>query len=350
MPYSNLLRPLITIAGIAILCGCPVENPPATQPESPSQFALSGHTMGTTYSVKLADPPAGKTQEGLQVEIERILDAVDSDMSTYRDDSLLSRFNRHEGTDWFSISQDLARVVSESRRVSELSDGAFDVTVLPLVNLWHFGPTADAVEVPASEAIDRVRLQVGYRKLEVRLSPPALRKQRADLAVDLSAIAKGFAVDQVAELLEALGADAYLVEIGGETRTRGNKPDGSPWRIGIEAPEAHQRSLRKVVLLGDHAMATSGDYRNFFERDGQRYSHTIDPRTGRPITHRLASASVVADTCATADAMATAILVLGPDAGFQLAVDEGLAALLIIRDNGGFTERPTPRFRELFEP
>ena len=198
--------------------------------------------------------------------------------------------------------------------------------------------------MPTDDQIAAAQADVGWQSLEVRLQPPALRKGKPGVHVDLSAIAKGFAVDEISRLCASHGIADYMVEIGGEVRTRGRKRDGTEWRIGVEAPVAGVRALQTVVEVGDAALATSGDYRNFFEADGRRYSHEIDPRTGRPITHELTSASVLAEDCMRADAWATALMVLGPDDAYQVAVEERLEVLLLIRTPTGLEERTTPGF------
>lgn len=308
---------------------------------------ITGRTMGTTYSVKLAGLPAGLTPAALQAGIEARLERVNAVMSTYRADSDLSRFNASRSTAWFPTSAELVDLVTRARAISAMSQGAFDVTVGPLVNLWGFGPDAQAFAPPDARAIEEALRRVGYEKLAVRAAPPALRKARPDLYVDLSAIAKGDGVDKVAELLDQRGVGAYLVEIGGELRAKGVKPDGRPWRVAIERPDAATRAVYRVVPLRDAAMATSGDYRNFYEHEGRLYSHTIDPATGRPVDHRLASVTVVTPDCATADGLATALMVLGPERGYGLAESRDIAALLVSRVDGGYAHRSTPAFDRL---
>jgi thiamine biosynthesis lipoprotein len=234
--------------------------------------------------------------------------------------------------------------------VSRLSNGAFDVTVGPLVNLWGFGPDPVQLKPPADAAIDAALERVGYDRLHVDCSRPAIRKDTPDVYVDLSACAKGFAVDRATELLDARGIRHYLVEIGGELRMRGLNADGEAWSVAIETPADAGRTVGRIVTLTDKAMATSGDYRNFFEYRGERYSHTIDPRTGRPTTHNLAAVTVVGDSTVLADAMATALLVLGPRAGLELAVREGIPAYFQVRTEGGFSEASTPAFAALKGP
>lgn len=309
---------------------------------------LSGPTMGTSYTVKVNELPDGLSREQLQDEIDRALETVNDQMSTYRPESELSRFNRYDGEDWFEVSPATAGVVAEAQRISEMTGGAFDATVGPLVDLWHFGPENGEKTIPAEAEIAEAKSRVGYRQIEVRPSPPALRKAVPDVQIDLSAIAKGFGVDRLCRLLEERGIADYLVEIGGEIRTRGIRPDGQPWTVGIEAPVEGQRELHKAVALGDRAMATSGGYRNFFVVDGRRYSHTIDPRTGRPVEHTLASVSVVAEDCMFADGAATALLVLGPEDGYNWAERRDLPVLMIVRAaDGTLTEKATAAFEEL---
>jgi thiamine biosynthesis lipoprotein len=305
---------------------------------------LRGATMGTTYSVVLSSPPARLDPAALQQRIDALLEEVNGLMSTYRPDSELSRFNALASTDWMPVSPELVRVVSAADAISRASGGRFDITVGPLVNLWGFGPQVDADRLPSQAEIDTARSRIGYRKLERRDDPPALRKRDPGLYVDLSAIAKGYGVDRVAELLEAEGVENYLVEIGGELRGRGRSGRGDPWRIAIERPESAGRSVFRVVELHATGMATSGDYRNFFEIDGKRYSHSIDPVTGRPVAHALASVTVLADSTMLADGWATALLVSGPERGMALAEAEGLAALLIVRDGDGYRAIATAAF------
>ncbi|NOY29062.1 MAG: FAD:protein FMN transferase [Planctomycetes bacterium] len=303
--------------------------------------------MGTRYSVRVVADRVSFDLTAVQKKVGRRLGEINRQMSTYDAKSELSRFNHYEGKDWFAVSDDTARVVEFALQVAADSGGAFDPTVGPAVNLWGFGPEKDRELPPAEAELAEALARVGYAKLMVRRDPPALRKSQPDLAVDLSAIAKGFAVDEISKLLEELGFANSMVEIGGEVRTRGNKAEGSPWRIGVEKPDSGGRSLQKVYPLNDRALATSGDYRNFFERDGVRYSHTIDPATARPVQHKLATVSVLADSCMKADALATALLVMGDAAGYDWCVEHKVAALFLIREDASIVERTTPRFEEL---
>jgi thiamine biosynthesis lipoprotein len=309
----------------------------------PTILTLSGATMGTTYSVKIFDPP--EFDDDIQFDIDAELRSVNDQMSTYLQTSEISRFNQSESTDWFDVSPDFARVVDFAQSVSKKTDGAFDITISPLVNAWNFGPSERTNKIPAAETIEKLRESVGYEQLSVRLDPPALKKSRADLTIDLSAIAKGHGVDRLVDLLGGRGAQNVFIEIGGEVRVAGDKA-GQWWKVGIQVPDSDQTEVMIAHSLNtgsgnDQSMATSGDYRNFFEVDGSRYSHTIDPRTGRPVNHDLASVSVVTKGCMQADAWATAINVLGADDGLAIAKQENLDVLLVRRDGDSYEKLAT---------
>ncbi len=329
------------------------------------EVAFRGPTMGTRYSVilNLAEVPEARREaaelDAVLAEIEAELSAVNLEMSTYLEHSELSRFNAGPAGVDVPASAHLLEVVGMAREVTARSGGAFDITVGPLVDAWGFGPPGppgqgggEAVhsEPPAAE-LEILRARVGDDKLSIDLEAGTLRKSVPGLRVDLSAIAKGHGCDRVADVLEARGFDAYMVEIGGEIRVRGSNPDGESWRVGIERPSADAqgaRALHSILPITDAAMATSGDYRNYWEKDGVRYSHTVDPRTGRPIAHTLASVTVVhPDSAALADAWATALNVLGPDEGLALATREGLAAYFLVRTPDGYETRSTPTFEAL---
>lgn len=343
-PVRRLSARLCLLVTVAFLstAGCEQKTVHSSGP-----IAISGETMGTLYNIKIAELPRGMTREELASKIEAALDRINDQMSTYRSESEISRFNRLEAEHWFEVSPETAQVVQEALLVSEVSGGAFDITVGPLVNLWSFGPESRDRTVPTDQEIRSAMTRVGYRKLQVRISPPALRKLKGDIRIDLAAIAKGFGVDQIAELLGRTGISGYIVEIGGEIRAHGSKPGGSSWRVGIETPTEGRFGIQEVLSLDNRALATSGDYRNFFKAGGKRYSHTIDPRTGRPVEHDLASVTVIADNCMLADAWATALMVLGPEKGYHLAQDRGLAVLFQIRSGEGFVRRATPAFNDL---
>ena len=326
---------------LALLLAAILLNACRANPEPHAQTELTGHTMGTTYSVKLVNAPADLDRTALQRDIQTLLVAINRQMSTYDPESELSRFNRHPTTDWFPVSPAVIRVVEEAKRTSRLSDGTFDITVGPLVDLWGFGPGETSDAVPDDRRIEQVRSRVGHEKLQIRNNPPALRKTVSGLRVDLSAIAKGYAVDEISRLLSRRGLARHLVEIGGELRAKGHNADARPWRIGVERPGPGFNIVHAAIDLDNRGLATSGDYRNFFERDGRRYSHTLDPAGGKPVTHALASVTVVAKSCMRADALATALLAAGPERGYRLAEREGVAALFIERTDQGFTDRAT---------
>ncbi len=313
------------------------------------QLSLAGFTMGTSYNVKVPNLPASLARKQVEIEIQALLETVDQRLSTYLEFSELSRFNRNPSIDWVDVSSMLYDVVAESLDVSRLSGGAFDVTIGPLVNLWGFGPDQRSQEIPIGTEITEKLEQTGYRFIDMRQTPPAIKKSRPDIYIDLSAIAKGYGVDQVAEYLGSLGIDNYMVEIGGEIRVKGYKKQGGKWMIGIEKPTPEFRAVQQIIAVTDTAVATSGDYRNYYELKGERFSHTIDPRSGYPITHRLASVTILDGTAMHADAMATALLVLGSVEGFELAQRENLAALFIVKSDDGFFEKPTAEFSKRFK-
>ena len=322
---------------------------PTVEPAGLHEFL--GETMGTTFTVKVVVPAARWAQVAERVEpaIQAELDLVNARMSTWRADSELSQFNQSAETAPTTMSPETLEVFRIAQEVSAASGGAFDVTVGPLVNAWGFGPDGQTLEGPSDAELVALRARVGYQALDIDRAASTLRKARPDVYCDLSAVAKGYGVDRVAQALEGLGIDNYMVEIGGEIRTRGAK-DGRGWHLAIEKPVMTHRETQKVLAIppGGLALATSGDYRNYLEVDGVRLSHTIDPRTGRPIAHALASVSVIHAECAYADAYATALMVLGPEDGYHLALDLDLAALFIIRDAPGqFTEKATSAFERL---
>lgn len=297
--------------------------------------SCDGETMGVAYSVRLG-PGSGK--DGLDADIAGILARLDETLSTWKTNSEACRFSAHRGTNWFPVSVDTARLTAMALEISAWTDGAFDVTVDPLVRLWGFGPERTGDRIPAETEIEAARRHVGFRGLRVRSEPPSLRKDDPYLSVDFSGIAKGFAADAVADRLEARGVTNFLVAIGGELRSRGT------WRIGIEKPDGDGRDVLRTFPLRDAAVSTAGDYRNYFERHGQRHGHGIDPRTGRPRTNAVASVTVIRPDATTADALATALAVMGPDAGMPFAIRHRLPCLFVLRGAGGLVERASPDF------
>ena len=302
-------------------------------------FKFSGQTMGTRYNITVLENSEVDTQrEDVKQAVERQLQLINQQMSTYQQDSELSRLNASPVNQWLSVSPDLFTVLMLSLELGWLSNGAFDITVGPLVALWGFGPTVKMGldTVPAADKIAMLKRLIGFENIEFNLVSHEIRK-RQGVAMDLSGIAKGYAVDKVAELLAYAGYTDFMVEIGGELRLQGNNPRGTAWRIAIEQPDdSLVGQVQQAISVSGVGMATSGDYRNYFEYDGRRYSHTIDPNTGYPVTHKLASVTVVADSSAYADGLATAISVLGADKGLQLAQQQNLAIYMIIKTEQGF--------------
>ncbi len=334
---------------VASVAAC-VQSAPG--PDGPADLLVEvfdGSTMGTTYTVRVVSveawDEARREQTGFR--IQTALDDVESAMSHYRPASEVSRFNEIQSTDPFPLSSPTFQVVRAALELAELTDGALDITVGPLVNAWGFGPIEPDVLPPDAAHLLRLRGRVGFRKLELDDATSTVRKTDPKLEWDLSSVAKGYGVDRVAEALMEEGSTRFMVEVGGEIVASGLNHLHQPWRIGIERP-ADGGGIQRVIPLSDRALATSGDYRNVREVEGRLVSHTIDPRTGRPVDHRLASVSVIADTCLMADGMATALQVLGPDDGYDLAIERGWAALFLIRDDGGaITARATPAFDQL---
>lgn len=325
---------LFTLVALLLLSGCE---------KSVELVHLSGPTMGTTYNIKYTQQVGIPSSSVLQVEIDRLLEEVNDQMSTYRESSELSRFNRYSGNDPFSVSEQTAIVVQEAIRLNELTLGALDVTVGPLVNLWGFGPEARRDVVPSEEALAQRKAKTGIVHLSVE--GHTLRKDIPDLYVDLSTIAKGWGVDVIANYIESQGVENYMVEIGGEIRLKGLNREGVPWRIAIEKPATEERTVQEIIEPGEMAIATSGDYRNYFERDGVRYSHIIDPKTGYPINNYVVSVTVFDKSSMTADGLATGLMVLGEEKGMAIAELNQIPVLMIVKTEDGFKERVSSAFK-----
>lgn len=300
--------------------------------------------MGTVFSVKLVALADGLSAEVLAEQIRTRLNRIEQTMSTYIKQSELSLFNASRSTDWYDVSAELCVAIERTLEISRATDGAFDVTVGPLVNMWGFGPD-DVVAVPPDQAELHAALSyVGFSNLATRCSTPALRKTTQDIYVDLSGWAKGYAVDQLTVLLDENSVTNYLIEIGGEVSARGLNAKRQKWAVAIERPIAGVRRPQTILYLANYAVATSGDYRNFFEYQGLRFSHAIDARVGKPVSHNLTAVTVVDKSAAYADAMATALLVLGPEAGPELAEKLGIAGLFLTRNNDEISELTTSVF------
>jgi thiamine biosynthesis lipoprotein len=314
---------------------------------------ISGPTMGTEYHISWVS----KTHDNVALELEKKtlkqqvdqrLIGINKSMSTYDSQSELSLINHNFNPQWQNISVGLYRVLVMAKQVNEQSDKAFDITVGPLVNLWGFGPDKTNDQIPELSEINRLLAKVGSDAISLRAQEGVFQLRLATPRyLDLSAIAKGYAVDELGNLLQEQGVDSYLVEVGGEIIAKGFKPENKHWRIAIEAPNDDGRSVQVVIPLSDMGLATSGDYRNFFEQDGERFSHTIDGRTGYPVKHNLASVSVLHESVALADAWATALTVLGAEKGLEMAETYDLAAYFIIRTHNGYQQLSSHQFEKL---
>lgn len=333
---------LVLLASFLFLClllaGC-------QEPQLRDQLQLQGSTMGTSYHITLVASEGAQLDvvaEEVQADIDELLRQINQSMSTYILDSELMVFNRSPVGKWQGLTAPLFEVLQISQNISAKSDGAFDITVGPLVDLWGFGPMGEPKLMPEESDIAQARKNMGFEHLE--LDEPDRARKLIDIRLDLSAVAKGYGVDALSRYLESRGFKHFLVEIGGELRVKGMSPRGDHWRLAIEQPSLLHSGGRKTVELTDIAMATSGDYRNYYERDGQRFSHTINPVTGRPIVHNLVSVTVLADSAAKADAWATALNVMGPVRALELAEREQLPVYLIVKDGDGFSDRHSKAF------
>lgn len=333
---AAVLKPVSVAALAAALTGCLFSDTVET---------FGGPTMGSTYSVKYVRGSGMPDAEQVQPEVERILADIDRQMSTYRSDSDIERFNEAPGGTCMAMPEPVLTLVRAGDRLSQLSEGSFDLTLEPLLNLWGFGPKARAEKVPSAEELAAVREQFGYQHLSIQ--GDQLCKD-APVQVDFNSIAAGYAVDRITERLQSLGLTSYLVEATGELKAVGKKPDGSPWRIAIEAPQSGERVAQKILALDGYGVSSSGDYRNYFEENGRRYSHTLDPQTGAPISHKLAAVTVVHAETLQADGLSTLLMVLGPERGYAFAEREGIAAFFVTREGDGFVTRSTSAFDALF--
>ena len=316
----------------------------ACQP-APTQARIQGSTMGTYYAVTLSDPfPGG--QDALQQEVETLLARLNQEISTYDPASLISRFNQGTGQPPQVIPATMAKIVQQGMDAGRLTLGALDVTVGPLVNLWGFGPDKRPTQRPGAEQIAQARERVGIDKLT--LTPQGdhflLGKAIPGLYLDLSTLGEGAASDEIAGLLERRGVHNYLIEVAGAVRSKGRNAKGNPWRVAIVEPSDRPGAIEDVVTPNGMAVSTAGSYRNYYELDGKRYSHIIDPATGEPVTHRLVSASVITPTALEADALDTALMVMGPERAMTFAKEHRLAVYLIEKTDQGFVARHTPEF------
>ncbi|WP_372239812.1 FAD:protein FMN transferase [Pseudomonas sp. SCB32] len=307
---------------------------------------FGGPTMGSSYTVQYV--PTGQSPDAakLKAEVESILTGLDEQFSTYRDDSVVSRFNALPAGACMAMPADMLKLWRYGEELAQQSDGAFDLTVEPLMNLWGFGPQSRKEQVPDAAALELARARVGHQYLSQ--GGESLCKS-VDVQLDFDSIVAGYAVDKVSERLAEQGLKDFLVEITGELKAVGHKPDGTPWRIALEVPNGErERQVERSVALDGFGLSTSGDYRNYFEEGGQRYSHTFDARSGRPVRHALAAVTVADAQVLHADGLSTLLMVLGPEEGYTFAERHGLAAFFIVRQGDGFVTRVTPRFEALF--
>ena len=347
MPSRTVLPPALILClmiPLMLLGGCSDSGETETRDARVTQ--LEGRIFGTFYQVSVPGELSDSRSESLHEAVRKVLEEVDEGMSTYRDDSDLMRLNDSAPGKWVDLPEGVINVLQAADELSQRTGGAFDATIGGLVNLWSFGPEAQPTEVPPDATIEARLEQVGHANLEI--DPDANRARRmTDLFVDLSAIAKGEAVDRISALLAERGHDNHLVNIGGDLLASGRKAEHTPWRIGIEVPRSGPQRPRHILPLEDMALATSGDYRNYFEVDGQRYSHTIDPRNGRPVTHSLASVSVFHPSNRRADALATAFMVMGVDETLDYARTHDVAVLIIEHRDDRFQTRVSPALEQM---
>lgn len=334
MPGNERSRWGALCAVLALLSGCGGDR----------LQSLSGPTMGSTWSVQYVQHANGPAASLVQAEVEGILSEVDRQMSTYRSDSDIERFNGLPANSCQPMPEPVLQLVRVGEQLSRDSDGAFDLTVEPLLDLWGFGPQGREEKVPSASALAEVRQRVGHGHL--RIEGRELCKD-APVEVDFNSIAAGYAVDRMAARLAQLGIDSFLAEATGELKAVGRKPDGTPWRIALEEPRDDQQVAQRVIAVDGYGVSTSGDYRNYFEQDGQRYSHTFDARLGRPITHRLASVTVIHPSALMADGLSTLLLILGPEAGWEYAEKHAIAGFFVMRADTGFVTRSNPAFDAL---
>ena len=320
----------------------------ATTPATPASTAtvLDGKTMGTFWRVSVIGVDEAKAQ-ALRAKVQAQLDADDRLLSTWKNDSALMRFNHATDTRPWPVSEAMADIVTLSLRIGAKTHGAMDITVGPLVNLWGFGPDKQPVATPDAQAIAAAKARTGLQHLQVinQSGRQFLQKDIPDLFVDLSTVGEGYAADHLARLMEQEGISRYLVSVGGALVSRGMNGEGKPWRVAIQKPTDRENAVQAIVDINGHGISTSGSYRNYYELDGKRISHVIDPQTGQPITHKLVSVTVIAPTALEADGWDTGLMVLGPEKAQQVVREEGLAVYMIVKEGEGFKTWMSPQFR-----
>ncbi|MFO7665499.1 MAG: FAD:protein FMN transferase [Desulfobacterales bacterium] len=344
MQYS--LKTVAAVILFLIFTGCNLKK----------ETLIKGETMGTTYHIKVVTL-FYKDTEGLKGEIEKRLKDINKSMSTFSRESEITRFNKFDSEEKFAVSADFLQVMKIARRIFELSEGAWDGTVYPLVELWGFGSKEKKDSVPDKKEIEKILINIGFDKIEISEGGYIVKKNPY-LSLDLASIAKGYGVDVIADVIRKKGIDNFLVEIGGEVYASGLRKDCGYWRVGINRPDrdALFDEVYKTILLKNKGLATSGDYRNYFEKDNAVYTHVLDPKTGYPVTNGVVSVSVIADNCTIADGLATAIMVMGHKKGIELADKiPGIECLIVVKEKDGkFADYSSKGFvnnqNKLFEP
>lgn len=332
------------LGACVLLSGCDSATSPA--PQKSAATVLDGKTMGTFWRVSIINVDEAKAK-ALRQKIEAQLDADDRLLSTWKDDSALMRFNHSPGTEPWPVSEAMADIVTGALRIGAKTHGAMDITVGPLVNLWGFGPDKQPVKTPDPQQIAAAKARTGLQHLTVinRADRQYLQKDIADLFVDLSTVGEGYAADHLARLMEHEGISRYLVSVGGALVSRGMNADGQPWRVAIQKPTDRENAVQAIVDINGHGISTSGSYRNYYELDGKRISHVIDPQTGRPIDHKLVSVTVIAPTALEADGWDTGLMVLGTEKAQEVVKEQGLAVYMIVKEGEGFKTWMSPQFR-----
>ena len=336
------LKISIILSPIAFLCSC------SETETSQTPIQLNGQTMGTSYNITIIDKPKFLSASRLEKLVENELSDINSQMSNWNANSEISRVNRNSSNKAIPISQQLLEVITAANEIHYKSDGTFDITSAPIINLWGFGPNGANKTIPSQKAIDKALDLVGQTDLvKITTNPPALLKQKKGVVLNLSALAKGYGIDRIASLLKMQGIERFLVEIGGDLIASGTNRHGKPWSIGIEVPNYERRTVQSIVKIYDQAMATSGNYKNFFQKDGIRYSHIIDPKTGSPVQHNTVSATVLAQNAMFADGWATAMLAMGIENGMKIANNYGIAVFFITNNDKTFTTASSDAFNAL---
>lgn len=333
----------VIIAAVVTLSGCD-NSAPTPSPKS-NATVLEGKTMGTFWRVSVVGVDASRT-EALRQKVQTQLNADDLLLTTWKNDSALMRFNLSTSTAPWPVSEAMADIVTESLRIGAKTRGAMDITVGPLVNLWGFGPDKQPIKTPDQSQIDIAKARTGLQHLTVinKADSQYLQKDIPDLYVDLSTVGEGYAADHLARLMEQEGISRYLVSVGGALVSRGMNGDEKPWRVAIQKPTDRENAVQAIVDINGYGISTSGSYRNYYELDGKRISHVIDPQTGHPIQHKMVSVTVIAPTALEADGWDTGLMVLGPEKAQEVVREQGLAAYMIIKEGDGFKTWMSPQF------